>query len=134
MNDAAVGLGVAELELSDLLQGRTSALRTESLVAVLTGVVRHFGVDPSWLVTGRYDVQSHLAAEDNRADLISIRFQIHRLLSGPDWSIPMEPVKRADRIAPEMDGLDGTEGSASTDDPKAERDDGRRSHGGEPDR
>ena len=135
INEAAVGLGVGERELATLLQGRVPAERADGLAAVLTRVVRHFGVDPSWLVTGRYDVHSHVAAEEHRADMISLRFQIHRLLSGPDWSVAMAPVKRADQIAAdEPPRSEWTQESPSSYDPKAESDNGRRGQGGEPDR
>ncbi len=134
INDAAVELGLGELELSALLQCRAPAVRSDTLVGVLTRVVRHFGVDPSWLVTGRYDVRTHLAAEEHRADLIGLRFQIQRLLSGPDWSVEMEPVKRADQIpAVDAPAVEWTEVAAPFD-PETERDNGRRGQDGEPDR
>jgi hypothetical protein len=135
--DAAVGLGIGESELSTLLQGRPLAGRRDMLVGNLARVVRHFGVDPSWLVTGRYDVRSHVAAEERRADLVALRFHVHRLLSGPDWSVAMPRIERADQ-APAGDAarwqLDWAEGPPAPYDPTAERANGRRDHGGEPDR
>ena len=133
LNDAAVALGIGELELSALLQARVSALSHDRLVAVLTRVVRQFGVDPSWLVTGRYDARTHLAAEEHRADLISLRFQMKRLLSGPDRSVEIEPVRRADRIpAADAPSFERTEGGAYVGKPESAH--GRRGEGGEHDR
>ena len=133
LSDAAVALGIGELELSALLQGRVPAVSTDWLVAVLTRVVRQFGVDPSWLVTGRYDARTHLVAEEHRADLISLRFQMNRLLSGPDRPVEIEPIKRADRIpAADAHSFERTEGAAYVAKPESAH--GRRGEGGEHDR
>jgi hypothetical protein len=137
INDAAVGLGIGERELSALLQGRASMMRAEPLVDALTRVVRHFGVDPSWLVTGRYDVRTHVVAEDQRADLVGLRFQVSSLLVGPDWSVAREPIKRADQ-APTADAtrspIEWTEAPPAAYEASTERRNGRRGQDGEPDR
>ena len=136
-NDAAAGLGISELELTAILHGRGPTPSADSLAAILARVVRHFGVDPSWLVTGRYDVRSHLAAEEERADSIALRFQIHRLLSGPDWSVATHPIERADQ-PPVADAtqpaLEWAEAPPVPFDSNTDRTDGHRGRGDEPDR
>jgi hypothetical protein len=135
-NDAAAGLGISELELTAILYGRGPTPSADRLAAILTRVVRHFGVDPSWLVTGRYDVRSHLAAEEG-ADSIALRFQIHRLLSGPDWSVATHPIERADR-PPVADAtqpaLEWAEAAHAPFDSNSDHTDGHRGRGEEPDR
>jgi transcriptional regulator with XRE-family HTH domain len=101
--EAAAGIGISETDLSALLQGRASVARPEALAAALARVAEDFGVDPSWLVSGRYNVRSHVAAEELRGNLIGLRFLVHRLLTGPDRAVEMEPVERADMRSAEVD-------------------------------
>lgn len=101
--EAAAGIGISDTDLSALLQGRASVARLEPLVAALARVVGHFGVDPSWLLTGRYSERSHAAAEELRGNLIGLRFLVHRLLSGPDRAVETQPIERADRSPPRTD-------------------------------
>jgi hypothetical protein len=92
---AAVELGIVDADLRTLL-GRSGPLKGEVLTEILSRIVRRFGVDPGWLVTGRYDVRSHVAAEENRADMAGLRAQIRQLLKGSERLVDIERVPRAD--------------------------------------
>jgi hypothetical protein len=46
---------------------------------VMSGIVREFGVDPTWLVTGRYDPATHHAALQDGDD--ELRRAIGRLIT-----------------------------------------------------
>lgn len=42
-------------------------------LAVITAIVREYGVDPTWLVTGEYDAQTHrMALEADDAGRIAV--------------------------------------------------------------
>lgn len=58
---AATRLGVEERELQKLFRAPASMPDVSLLVAV----IRSFGVDPTWLLSGTYDAETH-----HRADLI----------------------------------------------------------------
>jgi hypothetical protein len=63
---AAQQLGVSESQLREAVSGRS---RFGSL-RVLAAVIRVYGVDPSWLMTGEYDGTTHRASlEGNRAEI-----------------------------------------------------------------
>ena len=47
--------------------------------AVLAAVIQHYGVDPTWLVTGEYDAATHRAAVDE--DAAATRAQLTALLA-----------------------------------------------------
>jgi hypothetical protein len=96
---AAVELGVVEFDLRTLIELRAPPLPHGALADLLTGIVRHFGIDPAWLVTGRYDLASHAEAEEVRADARALRAQIERLLRTPqsDRPVEIERVRDADR-------------------------------------
>jgi hypothetical protein len=98
---AAAELGVLEVDLGRVLRRGTPPLGVSALAELLARVVQKFGVDPGWLVTGRYDVRSHLIAEEHRADLGQLRDQIRGLLRGPENVVAIEPVARAD-MRPEI--------------------------------
>lgn len=58
-------------------------------VALLDAIVRVFGVDPSWLVTGRYDSATHRRAlEDEDGDAVGALHDVLRTQSTPT-SIPI---------------------------------------------
>ncbi|MDQ3949133.1 MAG: hypothetical protein M3282_02205, partial [Gemmatimonadota bacterium] len=84
-------------------------LSHDALANLLTAVVRHFGVDPAWLVTGRYDVWSHAVAEELSADHGAIRGQVERLLAAApsDRPVEIERVGGADRGAAPVTGNGG---------------------------
>jgi hypothetical protein len=73
---AAERMGVDARYLRESLDGtsRLSALR------VVNAVVRTYGLDPSWVLTGVYDAQTHKAAL--RQDANEIDTTIRRLVSG----------------------------------------------------
>lgn len=60
-------LGVSELSL------RLSIDESEPhpTVEVLLALVRHYGVDPTWLLTGEYDANVHRAALEQEAEFTS---------------------------------------------------------------
>ena len=105
LRKAAAELGIAELDLRTLIELRVPPLRADALVDLLTKVVRRFGVDPAWLVTGRYDLWSHTEAEEFRADARGLRGQIERLLkeSQTDHAVEIELAAAADREAVPVD-------------------------------
>ena len=98
---AAAELGVVEFDLRTLTELHAPPLSHDALADLLTGIVRHFGIDPAWLVTGRYDVSSHAEAEEVKADARALRGQIERLLRTPqpDRAVQIERVRDADREA-----------------------------------
>jgi hypothetical protein len=61
---AAERLGVAEADLCHLLECRSPALGSDHLAELCAAAVRHYGVDPSWLVTGCYDPDMHRDVEE----------------------------------------------------------------------
>ncbi|MDQ3998566.1 MAG: hypothetical protein M3303_16265 [Gemmatimonadota bacterium] len=96
---AAAELGVVEFDLRTLIELRAPPLSDDALADLLTGVVRHFGIDPAWLLTGRYVLSSHAEAEEVIADTRALRGQIERLLRTPqaDRPVEIERVLAADR-------------------------------------
>lgn len=59
-------------------------------LAVLIGVVREYGVDPTWLLTGNYDLDSHRTAIDDGADP-ALALMISRHLTPPHALPEMRP-------------------------------------------
>ena len=85
---SALRLGVTEPQLREAMSGRS---RFGSL-KVVTAVIREFGLDPSWLVTGEYDATTHRAAlEGDRHEIDSL---VKRLVR--DAHRPAD--RRADRV------------------------------------
>src|SRR5688500_15493622 len=83
---AACDLAVDPNELRRIVEGNTD---TPDL-NVLAKLVRHFGIDVCWLMTGEYDWRSHMSlldAEDERADdanhQLILRLAERRDRSGP---------------------------------------------------
>jgi hypothetical protein len=64
LRTAAERLGVAEVDLCHLLECRAPALAANHLAELCAAAVRHYGVDPSWLVTGCYDPDMHRDVEE----------------------------------------------------------------------
>jgi hypothetical protein len=64
LRTAAERLGVAEVDLYHVLERRAPALGSDHLAELCSAAVRHFGVDPSWLVTGCYDPELHRDVEE----------------------------------------------------------------------
>jgi hypothetical protein len=64
LRTAAERLGVAEVDLCHLLECRAPALEVDHLAELCAAAVRHYGVDPSWLVTGCYDPDMHRDVEE----------------------------------------------------------------------
>jgi hypothetical protein len=96
---AAAELGIGELDLRWLIELRIPPISNGALATLLTEVVRHFGVDPAWVVTGHYDISSHALADERSADVRALRAQIQRLLANTssDRPVEIERVGGADR-------------------------------------
>jgi hypothetical protein len=64
LGDVADRLGVEELSL------RTSIdeLSPHPTVEVLAAVIRVYGIDPSWLLTGKYDANTHRSVMEGESD------------------------------------------------------------------
>jgi hypothetical protein len=58
---AAARLGVEELSLRMSID----ALSPHPTVEVLAAVIQEYGVDPTWLLTGRYDAGTHRVAMES---------------------------------------------------------------------
>jgi len=61
---AAIRLGVSEISL----RMSVDDIEPHPTVDVVLAIVQHLGVDPAWLLTGRYDATIHRAAVDEEAD------------------------------------------------------------------
>jgi hypothetical protein len=90
-------LGVAEADLRRLIEEHERAIDTSFLIDVLGAVVRVFGLDPKWLLTGEYDPAVHrrvleLAEANPHVAQLTVREwvreQYRRMRSGLDpWSL-----------------------------------------------
>ena len=58
ISTAASRLGVSEQELRDTLKHGSSS----SVLKVVRAVVRLYGLDPTWVLTGQYDPSTHRSA------------------------------------------------------------------------
>jgi hypothetical protein len=58
LSTAAVKLGVEERHLRDAIQHQSRF----STLKVISAMVRVFGLDPSWVLTGKYDAATHRVA------------------------------------------------------------------------
>src|SRR5438067_10087955 len=67
-------LGVSELSLRASFE---NAQHPPSL-DLLTAIVKTYGLDPSWVLTGAYDASTHRVALENNTD--EIRITLHKLL------------------------------------------------------
>jgi hypothetical protein len=64
LEDAAARLGIEELSLRLSID----ELSPHPTVEVLAAVVRVYGVDPTWLLTGEYDAGTHRAVMEGEID------------------------------------------------------------------
>jgi hypothetical protein len=55
----AESAGVTELELSAVLSAERTFADPLTLIDVIVEVVRQYGVDANWILTGEYDLASH---------------------------------------------------------------------------
>jgi hypothetical protein len=67
-------------------------------VDVIVAVIREYGVDPTWILTGEYDASTHRQATDgDRAMLLDVLRSATRRRETPGWSphvpdaFPSEP-------------------------------------------
>lgn len=86
---AAERMGIEARYLRESLEG-TSRL---SAIRVVNAVVRTYGLDPAWVLTGQYDAATHKVAL--RQDAEEIDREIRRLVSSGGAS----PERRDDRYA-----------------------------------
>lgn len=71
-------LGVEERQLRDAISGMSRV----SVMPVLASVARLFGLDPTWLLTGRYDSSTHRVALQGNTEEISA--MIRDIANAPD--------------------------------------------------
>lgn len=76
--DAAERLRFETADVEDALRGHPT-------LSMLIGVVRHFGIDPTWLLTGVYNAASHRAALEDPFDAV---YAVLRRLDSPR---PIDP-------------------------------------------
>jgi hypothetical protein len=81
LREAAARLRIAEVDLWYVLRGRAPWPDTDLLAAVCAAAVRHFGLDPVWLVTGDCDPALHRCAEE-QSDPTRLRQLVTDLLTG----------------------------------------------------
>jgi hypothetical protein len=86
LSRTAARLGIEEVSLRMSID----ALSPHPTVEVLAAVIQQFGVDPSWLLTGRYDATTHrtsIESEDIQGAvrdlMVSREFRIAELPSEP---------------------------------------------------
>jgi hypothetical protein len=75
LRDAAGQLAVSDAQLRDAVTGRFRL----GWLKVLSAVVREHGIDPSWMLTGRYDGTTHRASLEG--DRIEIELLMKRLVA-----------------------------------------------------
>jgi hypothetical protein len=80
LRHAAERLGVAEVDLCHLLECRAPVLGSDHLAELCAAAVRHYGVDPSWLVTGCYDPDMHRDVEEYPRSATGLRRLIADLI------------------------------------------------------
>jgi len=67
--DVARRLGLDELSL----RMSTDEVSPHPTVDVLVAIIHHYGVDPSWLLTGAYDGNTHRAADERSAAITALK-------------------------------------------------------------
>jgi hypothetical protein len=89
---AARELGVAEKDVRDIVERATDHPSLDALAAI----VRRFGIDACWLLTGEYDWASHRRqlTEEEEHDDDAPRKAILRLVA-PEKTTSFEPLKRS---------------------------------------
>ena len=91
LREAAGRLGVAEVDLWHVLDGRGPWPSLDLLTNVCAAAVRHFGVDPVWLVTGNYDPILHDVAENQKGDRVRLRSLVTDILmTGAGRRLPLQ--------------------------------------------
>jgi hypothetical protein len=78
--------GVSEQALRDTLAPERRLVDPAVLIDAIVGVVRHYGVDAHWLLTGEYDPVGHRVSDGQGVS----RSEVRQLLSQrvPSWSPP----------------------------------------------
>jgi hypothetical protein len=84
--------GVPERELTAVLAPERGLVDPGILIDVIVEVIRRYGVDTSWILTGEYNPATHRAL-DEQGPLS--QFEVRRLVAErlPSWS-PSRPVVR----------------------------------------
>jgi hypothetical protein len=85
----AARLGVTEQELTETIDAESPT----SAVKVVRAVVRVYGLDPSWVITGRYDSETHRAAM--QPDSVAFEEVMSRLLGEPRKQPTSDPSLRS---------------------------------------
>jgi hypothetical protein len=77
-------IGLTEGELRAVLAPERALIDAGALIDLITEVIRHYGVDANWLLTGEYDPATHREL-DEQGKLSG--FEVRRLLAErlPTW-------------------------------------------------
>jgi len=93
LSEIAALLGVEELSL----RMSVDSLSPHPTVDVMTAVIHHFGVDPTWLLTGIYNPTTHRAAAEGLGSVTGdMRAALERRPT-PVSNPPMESFRRHDQ-------------------------------------
>jgi hypothetical protein len=84
--------GIAERDLRAVLAPEHRLIDPAALIDVIVEVVRCYGVDVNWILTGEYDPAAHRALAEE--ELVT-RSQVRTLVAArlPSWSLSRPPVK-----------------------------------------
>jgi len=91
LTEAARRLGVEELSLRISIDD----ISPFPTLDVLSAFVRHYGVDPSFVITGRYDASTHRRALDGNNDVVK---DVIRELSPSTEKTLSEPTEEPIRL------------------------------------
>ena len=87
LESAARRLGVDERSLKTSIEGGRPTL------TVMAALIRTYGLDPSWVLTGEYDPQTHRHALESNTQEIEVAVK-RMLLSAPVAPLSAPPVPR----------------------------------------
>lgn len=92
-NHGLVEATARRLRVSEVaLRISIDSIEPHPTIEVIMAVVREYGVDPSWLLTGNYDPASHRLALNEEATFT--RSDLARLLDRPHEPQPRDPQPR----------------------------------------
>jgi hypothetical protein len=92
LGDTAARLGVEELSLRMSID----ELSPHPTVDVMTAVIHHYGVDPTWLLTGNYNPATHRAAIEGLSSISTEMRAAMERRPGPLAEPPLEPFRPAE--------------------------------------
>lgn len=91
LSTTAARLGVEEVSLRMSID----ELSPHPTVEVMTAIIHHYAVDPTWLLTGNYNPATHRAAVEGLSSVTAeIRAAVDRRPAAPLASPPFETFRR----------------------------------------